>query len=90
MSTRCFVSGECRMGRPDPVGEPMQYEALWYCPTRYVPGEAIDHETAGDRRRRGRDLARLHIALRRLGERIGQRPGLRAQHSGVTVRTDID
>jgi Ser/Thr protein kinase RdoA (MazF antagonist) len=75
---------------PDPVGELVQYEGLWYCPTRYVPGEAVGRETAGQRRRRGRDLARLNIALRGLGERIGQRPGLRAQHTSETVHTDID
>jgi Ser/Thr protein kinase RdoA (MazF antagonist) len=75
---------------PEPVGELVHYEGLWYCPTRYVPGEAIGHESAGQRRRRGRDLARLHIVLRGLGERIGQRPGCRAQHNGVTVHTGID
>lgn len=75
---------------PDPVAEPIRYEGLWYCPTRYVPGRAIDHETAAQRGRRGRDLARLHIALRGLGDRIGQRHGWRAQHSGVTVHASID
>jgi Ser/Thr protein kinase RdoA (MazF antagonist) len=74
---------------PEPAGEPVHHEGLWYCPARYVPGEAIGHETSGQRRRRGRDLARLHLALRGLGERIGQRPGWRAQHTGETVHTGI-
>jgi Ser/Thr protein kinase RdoA (MazF antagonist) len=74
----------------EPVGELVQFEGLWYCPTRYVPGEAIGQESAGQRRRRGRDLARLHLALRGLGERLGQRPGWRAQHTGVCVHTGID
>jgi homoserine kinase type II len=75
---------------PEPVGELVQHEGLWYCLTRFVPGEAVGRESTAQRRRRGRDLARLHIALRGLGERIGQRPGWRAQHAGVTVHTDID
>jgi len=75
---------------PVPVGEPVQYAGRWYCPTRYVPGGPVGREAAGERRRRGRDLARLHLALRGLGERIGQRPGWRAQHRGVTARTGID
>jgi Ser/Thr protein kinase RdoA (MazF antagonist) len=72
-----------------PVGELVQYAGRWYCPTRYVPGVPAGRHAA-DVRRRGRDLARLHLVLRGLGERIGQRPGWRAQHLGVTVRTDID
>lgn len=35
-------------------------------------------------------LARLHLALRGPGERVGQRPGWQALHRGVTVRADID
>jgi Ser/Thr protein kinase RdoA (MazF antagonist) len=53
-------------------------------PTRYVPGEAVRPEDARQRGRRGRDLARLHLALRGLAERIGQRPGWRAQHAAIT------
>lgn len=75
---------------PEPAGELVQFEGLWYCSTRYVPGEAIGHETTGQRRRRGRDLARLHLVLRGLGEPIGQRPGWRAQQTGETVHTGID
>jgi Ser/Thr protein kinase RdoA (MazF antagonist) len=75
---------------PEPAGELVQFEGLWYCPTRYVPGMAIGHETTRQRRRRGRDLAALHLALRGLGEQIGQRPGWRAQHTSETVHTGID
>ena len=58
--------------------------------TRYVPGQAVTEEDAGQQRRRGRDLARLHLALRGLDERLGQRAGFRAQHQGVTLGTDLD
>jgi Ser/Thr protein kinase RdoA (MazF antagonist) len=75
---------------PDPVGELIQYQGLRYCPTRYVPGRAVAHEFVPQQRRRGRDLARLHLALRDLGERIGQRPGWRAQHRAVTVHSGLD
>jgi Ser/Thr protein kinase RdoA (MazF antagonist) len=75
---------------PEPAGDLVQFDGLWYCPTRYVPGGAISQESNRQRRRRGRDLARLHLALRGLGEKIGQRPGWRAQHAGVTVHTGVD
>jgi Ser/Thr protein kinase RdoA (MazF antagonist) len=68
---------------PAPLGEPVRWQGWWYCLTRHVPGEAIRAEDARQRRRRGRDLARLHVALRGVAERIGQRPGWRAQHSAV-------
>jgi homoserine kinase type II len=55
-----------------------------------VAGGAISRETARQRRRRGRDLARLHVALRGLDARIGQRPGWQPQHAGVTARTGVD
>jgi Ser/Thr protein kinase RdoA (MazF antagonist) len=70
---------------PAPVGEPVRHEGRWYCLTRYVPGAAVTGESPGQQRRRGRDLARLHLALRGLGERLGQRPGWRPQHRAVTV-----
>lgn len=75
---------------PEPAGELVHHEGLWYCPTRYVPGTANRRESAGQRGQRGRDLARLHFALRGLGGQIGQRPGWRAQHAGDTVHTGID
>jgi homoserine kinase type II len=75
---------------PLPVGEPVCHDGLWYCLTRYVPGEPAVRGSHAQRRRRGRDLARLHLALRYLGQRIGQRPGLRPQHSAVTVSAGID
>jgi Ser/Thr protein kinase RdoA (MazF antagonist) len=70
---------------PAPVDEPVCWQGWWYCLTRHVPGEAVRAEDAGQRRRRGRDLARLHLALSGAAERIGQRPGWRPQHSAVTV-----
>ena len=71
---------------PAPVGEPVSWQGCWYCLTRFVPGKAAIAEDAVQRGRRGRDLARLHLALRGLDAQIGQRPGWRAQHLGVTVR----
>jgi Ser/Thr protein kinase RdoA (MazF antagonist) len=75
---------------PDPVGDLVADAGLYYCRTRYVPGKAVIQETAAQRRRRGRDLAGLHAALRGLGDRIGQRPGWRAQHLGPTVHVGPD
>jgi Ser/Thr protein kinase RdoA (MazF antagonist) len=75
---------------PDAVGELIRHDGSWYCLTRYVPGRAVRPETPAQRARRGRDLARLHLALRELGPRIGQRPGWRAQHEDVTVHTSLD
>jgi Ser/Thr protein kinase RdoA (MazF antagonist) len=76
---------------PEPVGDLIGCAGLWYCLTRHVPGEASTDEAAAQRRRRGGDLARLHLALRGLGERIGQRPGWQAlHHGGVSVRADSD
>jgi Ser/Thr protein kinase RdoA (MazF antagonist) len=73
---------------PAALSQPVCWEGRWYCLTRYVPGEAVRAEDAGQRRRRGRDLAHLHRALRGVAERIGQRPGWRPQHSAVTVHAD--
>jgi Ser/Thr protein kinase RdoA (MazF antagonist) len=75
---------------PVPVGELVEDAGLWFCLTRRVPGRAVQRESPAQQARRGRDLARLHVALRGLGERIGQRPGWRAQQDSVTVHTDID
>jgi Ser/Thr protein kinase RdoA (MazF antagonist) len=77
---------------PAPVSELCQHDGAFYCLTRYVPGSAVarQRENAAQQRRRGRDLARLHLALRGLGERIGQRPCWRAQHTGYTVHTALD
>ncbi len=75
---------------PAAISEPVCVHGSWWCLTRYVPGEAIRAEDADQRSRRGRDLARLHLALRGLDERLGQRPGWRPQHVAVSVRTDND
>lgn len=76
------------------VAEPLtglaEHEGAQYCLTRFVPGRAVAAESEPQRRRRGRDLARLHLALRDLGARIGQRPGWRPQHTGVTVHASLD
>jgi Ser/Thr protein kinase RdoA (MazF antagonist) len=75
---------------PVPVGGLVEDAGLWYCLTRRVPGHAISRESPAQQARRGRDLARLHMALRGLGERMGQRPGWRAQHDDVSVHTAVD
>lgn len=75
---------------PVAISEPVSWQDCWYCLTRYVPGEAVTAEDASQRRRRGRDLGRLHLALRGLDERIGQRPGWRPQHTAVTVHAADD
>lgn len=73
---------------PAALGEPVRWQSRWYCVTRYVPGVGVRAEDSGQRRRRGRDLARLHLALRGAAARMGQRPGWRPQHSAVTVYAD--
>jgi Ser/Thr protein kinase RdoA (MazF antagonist) len=75
---------------PHPVGEPVCHDGLWYCLTRYVPGKPAVGESHAQRRRRGCDLAQLDLALRDLGQRIGQRPSWRPQHSAVTANAGID
>jgi Ser/Thr protein kinase RdoA (MazF antagonist) len=75
---------------PGPVGEAIQLDGRWYCLTLYVPGRPAARETPSQRRRRGRDLAQLHLSLRGLGRQTGQRPGWRALHAGVTMHTGID
>lgn len=74
---------------PVPVGEMVRLERWWWVATRFVPGQAIRTETIEQRRRRGKDLARLHSSLRALSD-MGQRPGWRAQHTSPTVHTSID
>jgi Ser/Thr protein kinase RdoA (MazF antagonist) len=75
---------------PSPVADPVHREGLWYCLTRFVGGAARTSESVEQRRRRGQDLARLHLGLRGLDATLGQRPGWRAQHTASTVHTDID
>jgi homoserine kinase type II len=72
---------------PAPLGEPVSWQERWYGLTRYVPGAAVTAEDAAQQARRGGDLARLHLALQGLYERIGQRPGWQPQHRGSAVRT---
>jgi Ser/Thr protein kinase RdoA (MazF antagonist) len=75
---------------PVPASDLVRHDGAWYCLTRHVPGTAVRPESAWQRLRRGRDLARVHLALRGLAERIGQRPGYHAQHTGITTRTGFD
>lgn len=75
---------------PEPVSALVCQDGLWYCLTRYVPGAPVLDESTAQRSRRGADLARLHAALRGLDARLGQRPGWRAQHAGITVHRDLD
>jgi homoserine kinase type II len=75
---------------PHPLGDLVCHDGLWYCLTRYVPGRPVTRESPAQRRRRGRDLARLHLALRGLSQRIGQRPGWRPQHSAITAWPGMD
>lgn len=73
---------------PEPLGGLIEWNDALYCATRFVPGSAADTETPTQQGQRGRDLARLHLALR--GVDLGQRPGWRPQHTATTVHTDID
>jgi homoserine kinase type II len=75
---------------PEPLSEPVRYEGWWYCLTRHVPGRPARPEGPVQRRRRGRDLARLHLALRGLGARLGQRPGWRPAHTTVGAYDGLD
>jgi Ser/Thr protein kinase RdoA (MazF antagonist) len=75
---------------PHPIGEPVRHDGRWYCLTRYVPGQPAAPESPAQRRRRGRDMARLDLALRGLDERIGQRPGWQPQHTVIAANAGID
>lgn len=77
---------------PNPTGPLVSHNGRWYCLTAYVPGRprASAQETAGQRRQRGGDLARLHVAMAPVAEGLGQRPRWRAQHQSTTVHADID
>jgi Ser/Thr protein kinase RdoA (MazF antagonist) len=75
---------------PEPLAPPIEQSGRWYCLTRYVPGRSRIHETAPQRRQRGTDLARLHVALQPLGERIGQRPRWRQLDDGLPLMMPTD
>lgn len=75
---------------PDPLAEPVQVEERWYCLTRYVPGRRRARETPLQSRQRGTDLARLHVAMRPLASRLGQRPGWHPLREGLPVMTVAD
>ena len=75
---------------PVPISRLVQEDGRWYCLTKHIPGQPARRESSAQQARRGRDLARLHMAMRGLAGRIGQRPGWRPQHTGVTAHTRID
>ncbi len=75
---------------PDALAAPIAYDGRWYCLTRYVPGRSRSTETPSQQRQRGADLARLHIALRSITDRLGQRSGWQAMLDDVPVMTPID
>jgi Ser/Thr protein kinase RdoA (MazF antagonist) len=70
---------------PEPIGDLTEHLGWGYCLTRYVPGAAVTGEGAAQQHRRGADLARLHLALRPLGDQLGQRPGWQPQHLGPVM-----
>lgn len=72
------------------LSAPIEWRGRLFCLTAFVPGRARRNETLPERRQRGADLARLHLALRPLTDRLGQRPRWRAQHEATTVHADID
>lgn len=74
---------------PEPIGEAVEHGGRWFCLTRHVPGAPVRDESEAQRRRRGRDMARIDAALRDLGEHLGQRPGWRPQHTGPFVHEDV-
>ena len=75
---------------PEPLAPPIEENGRWYSLTRHVPGRSRTHESTAQSRQRGTDLARLHVALRPLAERLGQRPGWKPLHKGLAVMTAID
>lgn len=75
---------------PEPLTQPIEEGGRWYCLSRYVPGRSRNQETSPQRVQRGADLARLHVALRPLAERIGQRPNWQPLHEGLAVMTPVD
>jgi Ser/Thr protein kinase RdoA (MazF antagonist) len=75
---------------PAPVGELTGHQGRWYGLTRYVPGQPVRPEGPAEQAERGQVLARLHLALRELGHRIGPRPGWRPQHTHTTMHASFD
>jgi Ser/Thr protein kinase RdoA (MazF antagonist) len=75
---------------PAPVGELTGHQGRWYGLTRYVAGQPVRPEGPAEQAERGQVLARLHLALRGLGDRIGPRPGSRPQHTHTTVYASFD
>jgi Ser/Thr protein kinase RdoA (MazF antagonist) len=75
---------------PAPVGELTGHQGRWYGLTRYVPGQPVRPEGPAEQDERGQVLARLHLALRELGDRIGPRPGWQPQHTHTMMNARFD
>ena len=75
---------------PAPLAGPLEHQGRWYCLTSYVLGRARKKATAAERHQRGRDLAKLQMALRPLSGTIGQRPRFRALHEAIPAHRDLD
>jgi Ser/Thr protein kinase RdoA (MazF antagonist) len=75
---------------PAPLSPVVEVHSRVWCLTRYVFGRPRTLETPEEGAQRGRDLARLQVAMRELTEELGQRPGWRPQHTAPTVHEDID
>ncbi|HVE95176.1 MAG TPA: phosphotransferase [Acidimicrobiales bacterium] len=75
---------------PVPESDLLRQDRRWFCLTRFVPGDAVTNCSVEQQRQRGRALAQLHLALRGLHLRIGQRHRWQPQHRGVTVHTNIE
>ena len=57
---------------PAPVGELTGHQGRWYGLTRYVAGQPVRPEGPAEQAERGQVLARLHLALRELGDRMAR------------------
>jgi len=75
---------------PVPVSRVVLVHSRLWCLTRYVSGQPRMSETAEEGAQRGRDLARLQVALHEFTEELGQRPGWRPHHTAPVARADID
>ena len=75
---------------PAPLSPVVEAHSRVWCLTRYVSGQPRTSETPEQGAQRGRDLARLQVAMRELTEELGQRPGWQPQHTAPAVHEDVD
>lgn len=75
---------------PVPLSDLLDVDGRWYCLNRFVPGVPVRDEDAGQRRRRGRHLARLDLDLRELGAQLGQRAGWCPQSLARSPVVEVD